>query len=159
MEFIRDYTGRQLDIECLQTAKDPKISIRLSKTMTSDNVHRKISGLQKLVQRYAILFLNGIGTTRFIQDHGTDFVGAAQRGEMSSRDLVASEFAFANLSVRDNILAEQEVEEFGEVPEDERFERATLLDYVVDVGSGYLYLKVKIVSQAGDEAQFIIPVQ
>lgn len=159
MEFIRDYTDRQLDVEALQTAKDPKFQIRLSKTLTSDNAHRKISGLQKLVQRYAIMFLNGEGTTKFSFDYGTDFIAAAQRGSISSRELVASEFAFANLSVRDNLLREQEDVSFGEMPDDEKFARADLEDYVIDTRTGYLYLKVRITSQAGDQAQFIIPVQ
>lgn len=159
MEFIRDYTGRQLDIEALQTAKEPKFQIRLSKTLTSDNAHRKISGLQKLVQRYAILFLNGVGTTKFVGDHGTDFVGAAQRGEIASRELVEGYFLFANLSVRDNLLLEQENDSFGDLPDDERFDRADLIDYFIDTASGYLYLKVSILSESGDEAQFIIPVQ
>lgn len=159
MEISKDYTGRQVDLEALQTVEQPDVKIRLSKSMTSDNKHRRITGVQKLVQRYAVLFLSGQGTTRFAPSHGTDFVQSAQQGSIGSRESVVHYFSFANLSVRENLLREVGNTTFGDQPDDELFDRANLLDYVVDSQSGYLYLKVQIFNVAGDEAQFIIPVQ
>lgn len=159
MEFLVDYTDRQIDVESLQTAETPAKGIRLSKSMTDGNKHRRITGLQKLVQRWAILFLSDRNSGSHTPLLGTDFVRMAQQGGISSRDDIVRSFTFANFQVRENLLREQGDATFGEQPEDEQFDRATLEDYSIDSQAGYLYLKVRVYSVAGDSANFIIPIQ
>lgn len=159
MEFLVDYTDRQVDIEALQTAESPAKGIRLSKSMTDGDKHRRITGIQKLVQRWAILFLSDRGSGKHTPLIGTDIVAAAQQGALSSREDVVQYFTFANFQVRENILREQGDGAFGDQPEDEQFDRATLEDYAIDSQLGYLYLKVRVYSVAGDNANFIIPIQ
>ena len=159
MEFTTDYTDRQIDIEALQTAETPMKSIKLSKTMTEGGKHRRITGLQKLLQRYAILFIADRGSVAHAPLQGTNFLTIAQQGGMSGRDAVAHFFTFANVQVRENILREQGDPRFGDQPTDEQFDRAVLEDFTVDSSIGYLYLKIRVYSVAGDSANFIIPVQ
>jgi len=159
VEFLRDYTGRQVDVEALQTTEEPASTIRLSKTMTDGAKHRRITGLQKLVQRYAVLFLSDRGSARHNPLQGTDFVRIAQQGGIVGRESVVYYFAFANIQVRETILKEQGDSTFGEQPEDEQFDRAVLEDYAVDTTLGYLYLKIRVYSVSGDSANFIIPIQ
>jgi hypothetical protein len=159
VEFSRDYTGRQVDIEALQTAETPAYSIPLSTTLSDKNKHRRITGIQKLLQRYAILFLTQKGSVPFFPLQGTNFVRVAQQGGMSTRESVVHYFSFANFNVRENLLQEQDNPLFGDMPDDEKFESASLVDYVIDTRTSYLYLKVRLFSVAGDSATFIIPVQ
>lgn len=159
MEFTKDYTGRQVDVEALQTTENPINGIRLSKSMTEGDKHRRISGIQKLVQRYANLFLSDRDSGRHTPLSGTHFVRIAQQGGISTRDDVYQFFSFANFQVRENLLREQGDETFGEQPEDEQFDRADLEDFVVNPDTGYLYLKIRIYSVLGDSANFILPIQ
>ena len=160
MEFLTDYTDRQVDIEALQSAESPAKEIRLSKSMTGGDKHRRITGLQKLVQRYAILFLTRLGSSRFAPLIGTDFVDAAQRGFIKSRDDVSQLFSFANRQVTAILLNDATTQDsFGEQPEDEQFDRAELEDFTIDTASGYLYLRIRVYSASGDNANFILPVQ
>ena len=53
-----DYTGRTVDLEAMQTVMAPATSRRLELTSTSGDTSRRITGIQKLAQRYAILLLD-----------------------------------------------------------------------------------------------------
>lgn len=147
-----DYTGRTIDLEIFQTAKQPSALVALTKTVRRHNESRKVTGIQKLVQQYVLLFLsqkNGI--FRDI-DQGTEFLDAVNRGLIQNRSQVLTYFSFANSEVEFQLDAEDS----EELPDDERLETAELLDYYIDRGIT-LYMKIKLTTVAGDDYTFTIP--
>lgn len=153
MQVSTDYTGRTVDLEALQTAAPPAASIRLAMTPVDGGVSRRITGVQKLAQRYAILFLTYLGSVRFMPNQGTEFVQAANGGLIQHRNSLVGYFITADNLVR-NQLAE---EVLPDDPDDEVLASSELVDYDLDTGTATLMLRVNLVSAAGESYTFIIP--
>lgn len=148
-----DISGRTLDIEVFQSTAET-LSGQLTMTLGRGGVSRKVAGMQKLVQRYLITFMTPKGSVKSSPLFGTDFMSAANNGLMASRTSVVQYFAAANISVGDQLRAE---DSGADVPDDEKYADSYLDDYTVDYGKTLLYLKIVIRNLAGDTYTFIIP--
>ena len=148
-----DYTGRTVDLEAMQTVMAPATSRRLELTSTSGDTSRRITGIQKLAQRYAILFLTLNGSVRFRPTQGAEFVGVVAAGRIQDRNSLLGYFVSADADVKQQ-LADEVTEDD---PDDEVLASSELIDYDVSPGTGRLWLRVNLTSRAGDSYTFFIP--
>ena len=52
MTTSTDYSGRTVDLETLQTAETPHAVMAMAMRLNSGSLSRRITGMQKLAQRY-----------------------------------------------------------------------------------------------------------
>lgn len=149
----RDYSGRTVDLEFLQTVQNPPASVQLAMTPAGEGISRRVTGIQKLAQRYALLFLTHQGTVRFNASQGTNFVNAAIGGSIQNRTALLAYFSDADNSVHNQLIAETNADD----PDDEVLESSELTDFDLSLGTGSLRLHVSLISRAGETYTFIIP--
>lgn len=153
-----DYTGRQIDLEMLQRIDAPRSTPKAVSTTVSRMGSAKVTGVQKLAQRWTLLFLTAAGTVRFAEAAGCGMTPAVSGGYVNSRGAVMRYYLSASLDVASQLAAETDDAAFGAAaPLDERLKAATLLEYSVDFSASKLYLKVQLTSQAGDTYVFVVP--
>lgn len=158
MNTTTDYTGRQVDIELLQTILRPANLVEVSVSNVS-KTPKMVTGIQKLVQRYAMLLLTNLNQVHFAQDQGGDILRLLLEGYVQDKGQLQYAFAFANNLVM-SMLNDDDLNDtqYGTAPDDERIREATLLDSSVDKGTATAYFRIQITSQAGDDFTFVIPV-
>jgi hypothetical protein len=155
-----DITGRELDLEVLQTAAQPRELIRLTPTLAVDGVSRRITGLQKLIQRYTLIFFTKKTDVKFDPNQGTSFVSAVVTGAISTREQIVHNFTFANADVIAQLRSEDADPRFGDpAPDDERIAAARLIDFSINRGTATLLMRVNITTLAGDSTVFVLPVK
>ena len=153
-----DYTGRQLDVELLQSITKPAelIPVTVSNVSTPPKL---VAGIQKLVQRYALLLLTNVGEVKFDQEQGGDLMRLLLEGYVQDVGQLQYAFAYANDRVT-RMLNEEDINTdlYVASSPDEQISTATLLDAQVDKVTSTAYLRVYIVSQAGEDFTFVVPV-
>jgi len=155
MDTTTDYSGRQVDIELLQTVSQPTGERQVSISIAQP-VSRIVSGVQKMVQRYAALFLS-MKDSEFDASLGTDFMAQVQQGGMGTREKISTAFAFANADVMEIMQKDDRLATYGDQPLDEQIVQADLLDYSVDYSTARLSLTVRLTNAAGDATVFVLP--
>jgi hypothetical protein len=118
-----------------------------------DNSGRICTGIQKLAQRWTLEFLTETGSLPYLPDRGCDFMTVVRQGRLRTQANVIAAFNSASLLVDRNLRNE----ETETMPDDERFDAAELL--AAAVVAGYLYLRVMIMSRAGDGRAVILPIE
>ena len=146
-----DYTGRLLDIQLLNTIVVPDgiHEMRLSILAVEPKM---VTGIQKLIQRYAILFLTSLEDIKYDPNTGTTFLPAMFGGAINSPGRLTSYFAVGN----SNVVSILKKDIVG-LPDDEILVSADLTDYNIDYARGWLYLRVTIINKAGDSTLFVVP--
>ena len=153
-----DYNGRLVDLEYLQSIPQPvgSYAVTQSIAMSSPKI---VTGIQKLVQRYAITLLTRLGDVYLAPERGTAFLDRIQRGGGRSRGHILQTFAFANTdAIRQMRVDDGDTATYGEIPTDEQIRSAQLVDYSVDFTTSTLSLTVFIESNAGTSFTYVIPV-
>lgn len=145
------YANRLIDIELLQTITEPTGSKAVSVSIAK-STPKIVTGIQKLVQRYANLFLTSLNDVEFAKDIGTDFIRAVVSGSISNFGRFFEVFAIANARTTNQLLLESEG-----LPDDEIIDSAELIDFDVNTTNGSVMLRIKITSVAGDEVEYVIP--
>jgi hypothetical protein len=158
MNVTYDYTGRKVDLEFLQTEATPAASKALTMTMINDGLHRRVTGIQKLVQRYFLTFMTPKGSVPQVPTFGSTFMTAVNNGLLQSRTNVVQYFGLANLDTGLQLLAEDNSPANAGFPADEKYATSYLLNYSIDTSASKLYLSVLITSQAGTNYTFVVPV-
>lgn len=151
-----DYTNRQVDLEVWQSAVVPSEILRLSPTLTQKGVNRKVTGIQKLVQRYITLLSTIKGDTKFDSNVGSKFFSDTSIGGTYTREQLLHSFVFANADVVAQLRQEDDDPTYGTSPDDERISTATLVDYSVDQ-TGRVFIRVQLTSRKGSPVTFIVP--
>jgi hypothetical protein len=148
-----DYTGRKKDMSILDypnlTAIDgAEVFPRFGKAS------KFCAGTQKLVQRYTILMLTNIGSQKFYPTAGVDFLWPLQSGiSPTSRIEAAQIFSLADYDANRVIRNYQTLN--PDIPEDEQLQRTELQNLVL--AGGYVAFSVKLVTLAGNDSNFLIP--
>ena len=155
MNSTTDYSGRQVDMELLQTISQPTGTRRLSISIAQP-IARIVTVIQKAVQRYATLFLS-MKDSQFDSSLGTDFMAQVQQGWLGTREKVSTAFAFANADVMEIMQKDDRDATYGDQPADEQVVQADLLDYQVDYASARLSLTIQLTTAAGDAVTFVLP--
>jgi hypothetical protein len=162
-----DYTGRKKDISILQypdatlspedvtnTSFAQAIYAKQTVFPKFGKVTRYCAGVQKLIQKYTIMLLTGLGSQPKYPDFGSMFMPELQAGlSPTSRLLATQYFMLASYSVVNTLIAYQI--DNDDIPDDERIADATLVDLTLQ--SDYVAFKIEITTEAGDNIDFLVP--
>lgn len=141
------------DLEATQSVAENLGNGRMYLSFSRNDMSRRVTGLQKLIQRYTVLFLTPKGSVKYHPDQGSRFINAFGADNIQTSGDIVAQFAFANYDV----IAQLRWEETDDDPDDERIKSVSLLDYNIDYSEGRLYLKVRLISLAGESAELTIP--
>lgn len=153
----RSYAGRQFDIEMLK-----HVDKMVRKQRVHPDVHnppRIVSGIEKTVQRYAKLFLTATGSVRCAPEIGNDLLTSVLSGQVSNLAYFNHLYTLADLSAKEAMRADDESGVFGEIPDDERLVRTTLVDIELEYATATAKIHVFLETASGDTFTFIIPVE
>ena len=153
------YAGRQLDIELLLHVSEP-VDQRVRPSVGGDGDGPGIcAGMEKVVQRYAKLFLTELGSVRFDELLGNNLLSSMRNGQVYSTSWVTHLFNEANRNVLNAmILDDNSTDVFGQIPDDERIESAELVSLDVKQESASVSIHVRITTLAGESYEYIAPV-
>jgi hypothetical protein len=147
-----NYSGRTIDLFIFQGAA-PAGEQLIAPGFGPDS-GKITTGIQKLVQKWAILFLTEIGSMEYHTDLGTRFLMLASQGGIRDVATARGEFQLGAQLVQ-NALAELETDA---MPADEKLESAVLTAVSLDRASGLLNMTVTITSEAGTAHDAILPI-
>ena len=165
---LSDYINNKYDYLALRNTTAPTVGTREKKLgleLFNEETSGEITtGVQKLAQRWLLEFLTESGSMTGLPQRGTNFMRAARTGRFRVERNVRTEFALATMRIQQILNAE----EYDDMPYSERFSDAVLLNTIVIPGatvnqaSGttavFLSLNVRIISQAGDSREVIVPI-
>jgi hypothetical protein len=149
---ISAYANRKYDYLGLQNVKAQGEASLGLELFTPTNSGQICVGVQKLAQRWALEFLTEDGSMPGLPSRGNEFMRLVRQGRIRSAPEVRGFFATSSLTIDRNLRNE----EYAGMPDDERFESASLLG--VSFLPGYLSLTVEIVSRAGSSREVILPI-
>jgi hypothetical protein len=145
------YLGRQYDILALRGAAAVG-DIELVQNLFDAQVDGEICvGIQKLAQRWVLEFCTELGSMRFRQDRGCRFMTDLRRGRLRTASDVFTSFGFSAFTITNNLQAE----ETTDMPADERFARAELLE--TQLAAGLVSIRVQVFSLADVDRKIILP--
>lgn len=152
-----DYAGRTVDLLLLKTvlavpAVNKRVGLDVSNVVDEPMI---VSGVEKMAQRYAIAFINAIGSTKFRHGHGTEIVPRVSAGMVYSMATLESSAAEANLMAGRQIMM---ADEGNETPDDERLVSSDVVDLEFSRERSMVRISVKLTTAAGDSYVYIIPV-
>ena len=156
-----NYAGRQLDMELLQHIATP-VNQRVNPSVDrgDSGIGPSITtGMQKVVQRYAKLLLTDLGSVKFDKEVGGDLLTSIRKGEIQSNAYLAFVFNIAS----DNAVRKMKHDDgltdiYGEQPSDEKITEAILVDYAVMPEKATIHVHVRIVTEAGENYVYLVPV-
>lgn len=150
--MTNQYAGRQYDVLAIRGAVAAG-DVELSQTLFDSERDGEICvGIQKLSQRWIMEFLTELGSMRFQPTRGCRFVTDLRRGRLRSQEDVVTSFGFSAFTITNNL----QLEETDDMPDDERFDHAELVEIVV--AQDLVSLRVNVLSLAGGAREVILPV-
>ena len=151
------YAGRQIVLEMLQSVTLPTQEQRVHLTSVG-NDSKIVTGIQKAVQRYAVLLLTTAGDVHFDTNQGGELISKLTTGHIQNMGYLYHIFGIANSNALRIIYSEDAASVFGTVPDDERITNAELEDAAMDYTTGVISLTVKLTTAAGPDYTFVLPV-
>jgi hypothetical protein len=148
-----NYTLRKKDISIFQYP-DALAASAQDVRPAFGKMTRFCAGVQKLVQRYAVILLTNIDSQPDFKDFGTDFLYTIQGG-ISPVDQIRASQIF-NLASYDAVtLLKSYQASHNDIPNDEKIASAQLTN--MNLYAGYAAFEVTLYTEAGDSIEFIIP--
>jgi len=159
MKTTTDYTGRQVDLCFMSGVSGPAPGTSQPQlSITSDP--KRVSGIQKLIQRYANLLVTKLGSVQFSEGTGSLLCESIQSGKASNSAYIEHVFAVASADALAVMAADDsDSDVYGASVDDEIIESADLTDIIIDYASAAVSLEVSITTAAGDTYDFIVPVK
>lgn len=154
----RDYTGRQVDLECLQTVVFPEGTTELSPTATN-GTSRRVAGVQKAIQRYVTLLLTPSSSVPFPVEQDNMLISALRAGTVSNLGYLRHLFNMANAVALDIMRRDDyNTQSFGEQEDDERISAVDLDGMTIDYATSTLGLSLVFRTEAGSDYAYVLPV-
>jgi len=154
----RDYTDRQVDLECLQTIAEPAGVTELSLTV-ANGTSRRVAGMQKSIQRYVTLLLTPSSSVPFPMEADNLLVDALRAGTVSNAGYLRHLFNMANAVALDIIRRDDyNTQQFGDQRDDERIASVELDGVTVDYETSTLGLSLVFRTEAGSDYAYVLPV-
>ncbi len=148
-----DYSGRTVDILLLKTVLQPQ-SETIVKPDVSDNP-LMVTGIEKLVQRFAILFLTQLDTVKNCEQEGTEFMTSLGSGHIYDDSTLRSAAAAANKRVASQIKKEDSA---LDTRDDEALYDSVVKDLSLDRSNATVSVSIEITTVAGDKYTYITPI-
>ena len=148
-----DTSGRTQDILIFQGLNPNILNTPQAATISFGTSSSYITGIQKLVQRFAVVFLTSLSSQPDYPTFGTSFSSSVASG-LAGIDGVALQHAF-NFAVLNTqqVFTDYQKTTTG-LPLDEQLAGAVLLDFSYTAGS--LALTIGITSLAGTTVQYVL---
>lgn len=154
----RDYTGRQTDLEFLQTVVNPAGTIEMSITATS-GTSRRVAGVQKAVQRYVSLLLTPSASVPFPSASGNTLLAELSAGRVSDMGYLRHLFNMASSAAIDAMKKEDyNTTLYGDQAADERIAKVELSGMTIDYPTSTLGLSLTFRTEAGEDYAYVVPV-
>ena len=152
-----DYAGRTVDLLLLKTvlnvpALNHRVDIDVSNVSDEPMI---VAGVEKMVQRYALLFINAMGSTKFCPDHGTDLIPKVATGRVYNMATLESAAAEANFFARRQMTFADNGED---TPDDERLVESKVIGLEFSREKARVKISVRLTTAAGSSYVYIIPV-
>ena len=150
-----DYSGRTVDLLLLKTVFSvPAVNKRVDMDVSGRPMI--VTGAEKMAQRYIILFLNAIGSTKFRPDHGTELVKSVSDGLVYNMATLETAASGANLeALRQMTISDAENED---TPDDERIVSSEVTDLEFSREKSRVKISVKMTTAAGNSYVYVVPV-
>lgn len=146
-----NYTGRLVDLLMFQnSAPRDETKIYLGFGVAGEVT----TGIQKLVQSFALLFLTEKGSLPYSLNLGSEFITVMRQGLIRDESNVKTYFAIAVESVRQTLDLSADD---NDLPLDETFDSAELQSFSLDKAASKLVLVVKVNSAAGESRELFLP--
>lgn len=149
-----NYSGRTVDLLLLQFVDMPRADVHVKPDVA--NVPRMTTGIEKLVQRFAQLFLTQVGTVRNRDAEGTNFMSLLGSGHIYDDNTLRSAAAAANKAVFNQMRTEDLA---LNTPDDEMLESSTITELKLDRYTATVSVTFALVTAAGDKYVYTIPVE
>lgn len=148
-----DYSERSKDILILQDVSPDKKTTQ-PVTLRFGSPSSFCAGIQKVAQRYLVMFMTMLGSQRYYPTFGTEFLSKLTVGNLARIDFIHL-FNFANARILNKF---REYDEKNKVVfDDEKLESASLENIIIDNKTGSVKLRVKLLTKAGENASILIP--
>jgi hypothetical protein len=147
-----NYGGRFVDLLIFQNADYSGKEVKADLSLAPGQV---ISGVQKVVQRWAILFLTSRGTVIGDDNYGTYFMTRLIKRQLIDESAVQGEFALAARDVIDYLYNNIDI---TTLPDDEVITEASLLPGW-SLTRTSLKLRVGLTTRAGKTYTIVLPVK
>ena len=144
-----NYTNRLVDIN-IAGGKDPNKAGLSTVTCTFGTTSSYVTGIQKLVQRYAICLMTTLGSQVDTPSFGTSFPNMLG-GNYAQYD-IQHKLVFANAKI---ITEFREYQQARTLPLDEQV--ATIIINSVTYDAGVLNVQLTLSTLAGDSVEYILP--
>lgn len=149
-----DYNNRTVDLLLLKTVFSPVSDKIVDPDVSSEPM--MVTGIEKLVQRFTLLFLTQLGTVRNSEREGTEFMSNLGSGRIYDESTLRSAASAANNAAMSQIRSEDA--RLG-TPDDEALERSVVIDAKLDRGSSTVSLTIGITTVSGDTYTYITPIK
>jgi hypothetical protein len=147
-----NYTGRTVDLSMFLGAQaSGETAIQLDFAGGGS----VITGIEKLIQSFLMLFLTEQGTVQYFPSIGSGFVTALRLGQLRTEVQVQQQFDLAVEEVGQTMALAADT---AKLPSDETFASATLLSFNLDTADSKLVMQIQIASLAGVSRQIYLPV-
>lgn len=152
-----DYAGRTVDLLMLKTVLNvPVLKERVGIDVSNvDGVPMIVSGVEKMVQRFALVFINAMGSARFRPDYGTNLVPQVSKGLVYNMATLEVEAAEANMLARTQVMAADDGED---TPDDERLVASEVVNLEFSRADARIKVSITLTTAAGNSYTYIIPV-
>ena len=148
-----NYVGRKKDISILQAAT-PLIKDRQIVSPEFGSTVKFCAGVQKLIQKYAIILLTNINSQGNFTEFGTSLIFNLKTGITPIDKIsIAQLFSLASYQAVNTLLSYQA--ENPDIPEDEQISTAYLKDLVISKDS--VAFDIAITTVSGNTVPFLIP--
>ena len=152
-ESTIDYSGRTVDLLLLKTVLKHE-NKQVNPNIT--NQPMSVTGIEKLVQRYALLFLTELGSVMNSPNEGTEFLTSLSRGKIYDESSLSAAANLANKTVYRQIVSEDTA---METPDDEALDDSSIQDMKMDRATASVSVTVKITSVAGESFVYTTPIR
>lgn len=154
----QDYRGRQADLEFLQTVREPAGVVEMSTTAVLGS-SRRVTGIQKAIQRYVALLLTPSSSVPFSKDPSNILYAALMAGSVSNLGYLRHLFNMANAVALDIMRKDDyNISRFGDQPDDERVESVSLNGMTIDHSTSTLGLSLTFRTAAGSDYAYVLPI-
>lgn len=152
-ESTIDYSGRTVDLLLLKTVLQPE-----NKQVNPNvaNQPMSVTGIEKLVQRYALLFLTELGSVMNSPNEGTEFLTSLSRGKIYDESSLSAAATLANKTVYRQIVSEDAA---LETRDDEALDDSSIQELKMDRATASVSVTVKITSVAGESFVYTAPIR
>ena len=148
MSVSTNYHNRLIDVSIFQGIRETgKVTVDQS---LFNNGGAVCTGIQKLIQRWLVLFLTPVGTVKFHPERGTSFLEEAA----GFRTEIDAQIAFYTCNA--NACSQLRDEEDTEMLDEERIDRVELDN--ITIGATGFNLSVRLYSLNGESAPLILPI-